>query len=236
MNFADRVGQRRFLLLFISLTLLLTVYPVIDQGSAALLTFQFCFQLVILTGLFAMRRSRLWLWSGLTLAVPAIAVFWLATLSPASPLRSVTVESASNWSLGLYLIQLVLFVLRDLFSSSEVTNDRLFGALSAYILLGVAWGFLYTGLELGLPGSFHLGDGIEPIVSTAVQGHSERPSTLFYFSFVTLTTLGYGDISPIRPFAQMLVTWEAILGQAYLTILVARLVGLHLNQHAPKPS
>lgn len=236
MSLADRVSERRFLLLFISLALLLTAYPVIDHGSAARLTFQACFELVILSGLFAMRRSRLWLLVGLSLVLPAIAVFWIATLFPDSALRSIAVESASNWALGLYLFQLVVFVLRDLFSSPEVTNDRLFGSLSAYILLGVAWGFLYTGLELAIPGSFRMGEGLGSIAAPTVQGPAERPSDLFYFSFVTLTTLGYGDISPVRPFAQMLVMWEAILGQAYLTILVARLVGLHISQHASRSS
>lgn len=236
MSLASRVSERRFLILLISLSLLLTAYPVLDHGPVARLTFQACFELVILSGLFAMRRSRLWLTIALALVIPAIASFWLSVGFPESPLRSVAVESASNLALGLYLLQLVVFILRDLFSSSEVTNDRLFGSLSVYILLGVAWGFLYTGLELLIPGSFRMGDGLESLYSQGLSSPIERPSDLFYFSFVTLTTLGFGDISPVRPFAQMLVMWEALLGQAYLTILVARLVGLHISQRVSESS
>ena len=77
----------------------------------------------------------------------------------------------------------------------------------------------YAATELNLPGSFY---------GLAGGGHDEMTRELFYYSYVTLTTLGYGDIGPVSPVARSLVTLEAVVGQLYLVVLVASLVGMFL--------
>ena len=229
MTIIEYVTKRRFLFLLAALSLLLTSYPVERGSGQARVIFQACFELVLLAGLFAMRHSRAWFWLGVVLVVPAVLIFWgSVAASSVADWNSPILDSAGGCLTASFLFLLVVFILRDLFASPQVTNDRLFGALSVYLLLGVAWGFIYTAIEVHAPGSFVIGEALEPI-SVEGQGPLHRSGQLFYFSFVTLTTLGYGDISPVGSFAQMFTMWEAILGQAYLTILVARLVGLHVS-------
>lgn len=228
LSLPTRIESHRFLILLVALTLLLTSFPLAREGSGATLAFQIAFEVVMVAGLVAMRASRRWVLLGALLIAPAVLTFWLGLLLPDSQLwGSRETQLVGHFTFAAYLFLLVIFVLKDLFSSTEVTNDRLCGALSTYLLLGVAWGFLYTGLEIAAPGSFAVGPGLEPVDPAGID---QRSSTLFYFSFVTLTTLGYGDVTPLGATAQMLAMWEAIVGQAYLTILVARLVGLHVSR------
>ena len=237
MKISDRISRHRFLLLLIALILLMSSYPIEEGGGQARIAFQSFFQLVLLAGLFAMRRARLWILLGVIAVVPAILASWAPLfLKRSFDLPWVLVEAGGGLATVLYLLLLIAFILRDLFSSTEVTNDRLCGALSAYILLGVLWGFLYTGVELLAPGSFFFMPGLDGVSMQEASGEIHHTGVLFYYSFVTLTTLGFGDITPVGHTAQMLTMWEAIAGQAYLTILVARLVGLHVSASSKSDS
>ena len=227
MNRRSFLDRHRFLILLVALGTLLSSYPVIESRSGLRYVFQAAFELVMITGLLAMHSSRRWVGLGLALVVPAVAIYWMPLVLPDSPLvGSPRVQCLGHVSMALFLLLLVVFVLRDLFESRDVTNDRLCGALCAYLLLGLTWGFLYIALELVEPGSYQIREGLQALDMTPGQ---HRVGSLFYFSFVTLTTLGYGDVTPLGSTAQTLVMWEAILGQAFLTIMVARLVGLHVT-------
>jgi voltage-gated potassium channel len=118
-----------------------------------------------------------------------------------------------------YVIALVLgSVFRE---SRSVSIDTICGGLSVYLLMGLLWAFAFALLESAVPGSF---SGIENVA-----GSYKR---FLGFSFVTLTTLGYGNIVPMTPRADALAVAEAVVGQIYLTVLVARLVGLNLVHSA----
>jgi voltage-gated potassium channel Kch len=113
-------------------------------------------------------------------------------------------------------------MLRHLFlHTRRVSADTICGALSVYLLMGVAWAFAYALLELAEPSSFSFG--------AAATGREDDFARFLSFSFVTLTTLGYGDVVPVTPKGNSLATTEAIVGQIYLTVLVARLVAIHLR-------
>ena len=108
-------------------------------------------------------------------------------------------------------------ILTHVFKKGPITFHRIQGAVAAYLLLGLAWAYAYQLIAYADPGAF----------SGAVTA-SIGFSSWTYFSFVTLATLGYGDISPVHPVARSLATSEAITGQLYLAILIARLVSQEL--------
>jgi voltage-gated potassium channel len=118
--------------------------------------------------------------------------------------------------LGLFSVSILGYVLRP----GRVTGDKIYAAICVYLLAGYAWAFVYALLHELQPGSF---SGLAEVEDYAV-----RVMQMRYFSFVTLTTLGYGDIIPRSPAARTFATLEAVMGQIYLAVLVARLVGLHI--------
>lgn len=124
---------------------------------------------------------------------------------------------------ALLCIALAVFAaiaaLRFALRNGRVDAERLSAALSAYLLVGYFFGIAYFEVARLLPGSF-------TIAGAATHSGQLDLQTGIYFSFVTLATLGYGDISPLAPTARGLAVTEAILGQLYLAVLVARLVGI----------
>ena len=116
-------------------------------------------------------------------------------------------------------------VVRHVLADREVTVDTIAGAACAYMLLGLIWGALYFLLERWQPGSFDIPG------SFLAQGF-DLTAVLTYFSFVTLTTLGYGTIHPANPAAGGVCVAEAIVGQLYIAVMIARMVGLHTARRA----
>lgn len=125
---------------------------------------------------------------------------------------------------------LTILIVRDVFSGN-ISRDQLRGAGCAYLMMGVAFGLVFAVIERLAPGSFQVSDAITQATErTTGDAQTLKTPYLNYYSFVTLTTLGYGDISPVRPFAQSAAYLSACIGQFYLTVLVAFLVGMRLAQ------
>jgi hypothetical protein len=121
----------------------------------------------------------------------------------------------------LFLIYVCALLLSDIILRSHtVTRELLFGSVNIYLMAGLAFAFLYGLIEYLQPGSF-----------TGVREFTNREDAalpFIYFSFVTMTTLGYGDVVPLTRFGATAAYVQAVFGQLYLAILVARLVGLHI--------
>lgn len=126
----------------------------------------------------------------------------------------------------LFLFYVVFVTFKYLFRRQRVTIDTINAAISVYLLLGVAWAFLYSLVDILEPRSFQSLYEDSPDFMRIGSEHSY----CFYYSLVTLTTLGYGDIVPVSRAATMLAVLEAMTGQIYLVVLVGRLVGLHVAQ------
>jgi hypothetical protein len=106
----------------------------------------------------------------------------------------------------------------NVFGSGNSLKDRIFGAIVLYLLIGMVWAFAYAVVDLFLPQSF-----------AGRSDASPDPADWVYFSFVTLTTVGYGDITPVHPAARVLAVAEALIGQLYPAILIGRLVSLQIS-------
>jgi voltage-gated potassium channel Kch len=121
----------------------------------------------------------------------------------------------------LFIGFLVVLILRQVFRAGPITTRRVQGSVAVYLLLGLLWAVSYEMVELLQPGSF----GILGQKSRAILPQ------LAYFSFTTLTTLGFGDIIPLSPIARSLVVLEALVGQLFPVILIARLVTMEIDFH-----
>jgi ion channel len=122
-------------------------------------------------------------------------------------------------------------LLKKVLRPGFVTAGKLYDAVSVYLLLGLTWASLYNWTEQRVPGSFRLTSESSP--------HPITPEIFLYFSFSTLTTVGYGDVIAVRSLSRMLVSLEAIAGVLYVAILIARLAGSYgrrKRSDAPSPT
>ena len=154
----------------------------------------------------------------------------LGLLLPAIVLRHTFPDPGSPGRIaGLVLGGLLLWFVAGtlagrIFRHQSVTWESISGAVSVYLLMGLAWSSTYSICEERL---------VEPFKGIEYSDEDSVKQQLTYFSFVTLTTLGYGDISPTHPITRMLATLEAIVGQLFLVIMVARLVALQVAEYSP---
>jgi hypothetical protein len=119
----------------------------------------------------------------------------------------------------------IWMMLRFIFVSRMVTFNTVCASLCVYLLLGLVWALVYSVMDVLSPGAFTWNVTARPAPVLRV---GRGGNAVVYFSLVTLTTLGYGDIVPTAPLSRMLASVEAVAGQLYLAVLVARLVGLHI--------
>lgn len=149
--------------------------------------------------------------AGLVVALSALACALVAIFSGAALFRHLMMVATL-----VFFLQAIIYSARQVFLAGTVNLNKLFGAVCIFLLLAILWAILYQFLEVLTPGSF------SGIASDPAYLHFHR---FVYFSLVTLTTLGYGDIAPATPLASILATLEAVVGVFYIAILVAALVG-----------
>jgi hypothetical protein len=214
----DKDIEKRFTLLLMAFLVLFLVQPIFS-GNQILLTFMgdIVFSIVIGTTTYALSTRRQYMIFALLLGLPAIILRWLywvyleQYLWVASYLLGISVLLFCNFELLSFIMQV-----------KKVSQHTINAAICIYLSLGVAWGMAYILVETLSPGSFTLAKLV-----------NEPPALIMdmlYYSIVTLTTLGYGDITPVTPWAKNLSALEAVIGQVYLTVLVARLVSLNTAQ------
>ncbi len=226
------VLQHRFAVLLCALAVLLIGAPLVrmfrpgTHPKLADLVIPLLFAVVLLSAIFAVSRTRTTEIIALLLAIPA-AVFqglqtWFATDGFA----------IAGHILGiLFLGYAIVLILKFLFVSHQVSSDMICASLCVYLLLGILCALAYSLFYYLDPTSF--------VFSLAEDGGSgvirfggERTFIAIYYSFVTMSTLGYGDIVPTSSLARTCAALQAVVGQLYLAVLVARLVGLHISHSA----
>jgi len=169
---------------------------------------------VVVLGVWSLVSSRVAFIAGLVLAIAAVVL----TVS------AYATDNALLQLLALFVVLVFFFltcliVVYDVLLGGHININRLVGAACIYLLSGALWGIVYFLLSVVSPGSF---------AGITGETWSEQLNEFTYHSFVTLTTLGYGDVTPALPVARTFSYIEAVLGQLYLTVLVAALVGIHI--------
>ena len=219
--------RHRYAVLLGSLLLLMLSTPgvhTLGVGWVARLTMTGLFVIVLLSATVTVCEGRISALIAVWLAVPAL-VFHLFKL-------------AVDWSTVVVLGDLfdIVFLgftvaigLRFLFRTDRVTHGTIWASLCVYLLLGIVWADVYSMLDYLNPSAFEFSLAVEDSQGQMELGAQQSVVPLYY-SFVTMTTLGYGDICPRTPTARILSALQAVMGQLYLAVLVARLVGLHISQ------
>ena len=194
----------------VSIFLLLILSAVLEGTRYGYLVVNSVSSIVIILGTYALgSRRRRTLLILIILGLPWFVSEWTFTESSRTIFTSV-----------LFFVFVTITIMDHILKSDEVTADSLYGAVCVYLMLGVVWASIYGLLEYVSPGSVfkgYIGD-VENRITT---------NELLYYSYTTLATLGYGDITSVTPAGRIISVLEAIIGQLYIAFLVARLVSIY---------
>jgi len=209
-----------FLLLLV--VYMFVIWPMVRTVPALGLASELMFSILLVAGMLTVVHHRALQWMTGMFVLLAIAVRWASIVFGTPELFF--------WKTVLSLLATLAFLLIVLwwvYREGPVTGHRVRGAVAAYLLLAVFFSFAYALIEYVHPGSFTL-----PLEGT--QGIQTRPLSFLYFSVVTLTTVGFGDIAAVHPVARSLVMVEALVGTLYPAILIARIVTLQIETRRRK--
>lgn len=211
-----RQGDRHLLLL-VTLVATLLLIPLIGSLLIERIMVGACFTLIFVAGVLANRNRPLVFKLAIALAAAAIVFEWGRVAS-----------DHVAWQMLGFVAGTVFFAFTAVMILIGVVRDRLgttqavYGAICGYLLLGLAWAHGYLLIEHVEPEAFHFGH--ERLESSMTDSDSTALSQMVYYSFVTMTTLGYGDITPLTPLSQTVTWMQAVTGQLFLAVLIARLV------------
>jgi len=211
-GFADAYQHHRFAFLFVTLLVTLGAGPTLDHAFPRRNPLELLLALNLLAALASVARDR-HMRHAFAVAAAFVAV---RGLRAALGLPVLLAFSHAIWLTGIALVLVV--AARHALGAGIVDSERIIAALDTYMLAGLLFGVAYWLLDATWPGSL-------------AGGRADGPGRAIYFSFVTITTLGYGDIVPVSEPARGLAIVEAVSGQLYLAVLVARLVSLYSRQH-----
>lgn len=212
-------------LFFVALLLVFVYLPIDVELPVSL--FALMFSAVLLAATFSVRTRSHWRLISLFLATVSIVLSWAATLIPFPP---TWLELSAFTVSALFVIYTMGIIVYRIAGEQVVSIHTISAALSLYLLMGILGGLIYATLETAFQGSFH---------STAGSLlHIDRTVDLFppllYFSFTTITTLGFGDLYPVSAAARAMVIVEAVAGQIYLVAMVAMLVSMFASERAKR--
>jgi len=210
--------QRWDLLILLSLLLLILTYPLLDHGDIRRLILGLVAFIPIILVTLRMSQIKLFVWPSVILMCCSLALAVAETLAPHRTLTGL------KWAiLSLFFSLGVAGLFNFLKNSRSVGSQHLYTAVNIYLLMAFLWFSLYSAIDVFRPGSF--------LVSTTLQ--TDRQTELLYFSLVTLSTLGSGNIVALHAEVRMLAALEAITGVLYIAITVALLVSSYKQRTDP---
>jgi hypothetical protein len=219
-----RIWEQEYSLTALLVMLVVTLFVVTPLASSAMIgsEIMLCFVAVLtITGVAVVSGRAGMVLVVMLLAVSGIGLDWAAHFA----------HRTSLWVLDdllrmAFVLMLAVIITLQVFRPGNVTHHRVQGAICVYLLAGLAWAYAFDMLLALDRSAFHVSENYSLLPA--------RTGLLRYFSFVTLTTLGYGDILPISPIARALATSEALFGQLYPAVMIARLVSLEILDRRPR--
>jgi len=209
--------RTNFFYLLIALLILLIAIPLADNFNlaGAPLIRGLVFSCLLVIGVWSLRGGGRFFRVGMAFVIAGVILNALAIKS-----HSPFFQYGSILLLIGFLLVAITFTMKQIAIGTDINANRIVGAVCVYLLLGVIWAMLYTLVNAVSPGSFA---GFLPMEGLGWN------SEWLYFSFVTMTTLGYGDLLPVSATARGLAYMQAIVGQFYIAVLVAGLVGAYVS-------
>ena len=182
---------------------------------------------ILISACATVQRPRRLLHVAVLLTAASVILGWVEFFHPNAML--------AKWNLGLSVVVLVLIsvvVSIWVLGPGQITGHRIRGAVLVYLLLGLTWALGYALVELVVPGSFALAEHIA--IDVAALDRQALMRELIYYSFVTLTTVGYGDITPLSEAGRQLAMLEALCGQLFPVVFIGRMVSLEISDSTEK--
>jgi hypothetical protein len=193
----------------VSILLLLILSAVLEGSKYGFIVVNTMSSIVFFLGVYAVGRNKRTLITLIILGLPWFLSEWTFTKS-----------SRTIFTSMLFFIFVTATILEHILKTKEVTTDTLYGAVCVYLLLGIMWASIYGFLEYVTPGPVFR--GADGVISTKLSTNA-----LMYYSYTTLATIGYGDITSVTPVGRIVSVLEAVFGQLYIAFLVARLISIY---------
>ncbi len=210
-------NEWRHLLLLSSILLLFVITPVVEAFRHGVLIMNAVAAFVLLAGSYTLTERKRLFAVAVALSGISIMATWILLITQ-RPWAAILSHSCVIVLITYFSVTILDYVL----GGTRITLDKIFAAVCVYLLIGYAWTFAYALIDELQPGSFVV------LTTAPLNSYVARVLEMRYLSFMTLTTVGYGDVVPHSDAARTLAALEAVAGQIYLTVLIARLVGLHI--------
>ncbi len=212
-------SESKFVWVLIAVFLLIIVNPLLPDREVGKYIFNLLLSFIILTGILAASDERQIIRQLTIVGLILLGLDWVGTLAA----RQIPAMEFTVYFLYLLFVTAVtIAIMLGVIRSQIVNLNIICGAVAAYLMIGLSGGFIAVLIETQLPGSFLLNG--EPMPARGLV------NSLIYFSMVSLSTIGYGDITPEAPIARSVALAIGLIGQIYLTVLVAILIGKFLRE------
>jgi len=213
-------AENRFLILFIGILCLIFVSPLLGTAFRISLLIDIIYSFLFISCVFAVSTDKKYAIFSTLFALPFLAVTWGSRFYTfPQPLLI-----ASTFSGIIFFGSIIYMIFKHILMQKKVSDEVIFGAIVVYLLLGIFCALCYGIIGALDPTAFYFGN----------EFIGDSRMRFLYFSYITMTTLGYGDITPVAPIARSLAMLEAIIGQIYLVVMIAWLVGMNVSQKLSK--
>lgn len=222
MESKQQIVNNKFFLLLSALLLFFVLSPIFNTKTGSFY-FGILFTIVLLFSVLVITHTKWFILLAILLATLVIIGTWSGIIY--KPIRVVTlIETALT---AVFFIIIIATVLSHVIRDRTITLNTLLGAICGYLLIGLFWSFIFIFIHYNDATAFNMSDSTRAGLGPELQN-------FIYYSFVSLTTLGYGDITPVAGFAKTFSWMEAATGQIYLTVWIAHLVGMYVAHRTPR--